>query len=283
MASSTIGVNKRAREEKLKEANKSIREPLNSFLPFEAELRDIQSDRFKDPISDSHTYNDISSDDDSDSDKMDLEDDGRNQYKEGDTTKSLCTSDTDNWSINTKYPPRPKVSFNNANSTLGADDIDCLADILTGGKIRYSRKIDFLVDDLIRKTNRTLDWAGNNELSCIPSTIGPHPLTDMRLLSSQREEGDGGNHEMRSRNEDQAIRYDNSSNKLKSSFNRTGTLPLDVQHRASPNYDLQRLRQRQDDERRLHCLNSKQVEMCNENHHSGDVTHSDWPIEEIDG
>jgi hypothetical protein len=61
-----------------------------------------------------------------------------------------------------------------------------LLSILKSGSRKYGRRVDYLVDDLIRKTPRTGYSFGNcnSEIDMediIPNSIGPHPLTDRPL------------------------------------------------------------------------------------------------------
>jgi hypothetical protein len=81
----------------------------------------------------------------------------------------------------------------------GLDDDSILS--LFNGKRKYTRKIDYLVDELIWKAAKTLDVNSNSSSSSdgsrsrysaelcdcgawLPNSVGPHPQTDMRLLSS---------------------------------------------------------------------------------------------------
>eukprot|EP01039_Chlorochromonas_danica_P000326 gene326-349_t len=53
-----------------------------------------------------------------------------------------------------------------------------------GGRKQYVRKVDYLVDELIRKTRRTLQQQPNSlgqEECSIPNVIGPHPAVDHAL------------------------------------------------------------------------------------------------------
>ena len=282
MASFTVGLNKRAREEKLNESNKFSKEPCNTFLPFETAFTGIQLDSFNARASASAKSDATDSDDDCE--KMDYEDDCYNQLKKDNVTEHLRTSGKDDWSISKSYPPRTKISFQNFASVPEADDNHGIAT----GKYRYRRKIDFLVDDLIRKTNRTLGWVNNNELSCIPSSIGPHPQTDMNLLVIRDEAGDGDDYDCNARN---GSRRDiDTSNESKSSVMKTWdafqSLSLDFPDKSSNGHRfLQGSKLRGNGEQRLQSANTEQNEILNEKqkqNHSGYVTHSDWPIEELD-
>ena len=280
MSSSTVGLNKRAREEKCNEPNKFSKEPSNAFFPFETAFNAIQLDSFNARASASANTDETNSDDDCE--RMDFDDDSSSECKKDDVTKHLCTSVNDDWSISKSYPPRAKISFQNFASVPGVDDNLCIA----GEKFRYRRKIDFLVDDLIRKTNRTLGWVGNNELSCIPSSIGPHPQTDMNLLVLREKIDDGDDCDCDDGNMshldiDTSIKSTSSVLKTWDAFQ---SLALDFPDKQCDDNGHQRSELRQHGEQRLQSANTEQNEILNEKrkqNHSGYVTHSDWPIEEI--
>jgi hypothetical protein len=62
----------------------------------------------------------------------------------------------------------------------GADEI--LISVLKGGSHKYIRKVDYLIDEVIRKARKTEYLAvGDNAYSDIPNSVGPHPLTDRPL------------------------------------------------------------------------------------------------------
>jgi hypothetical protein len=59
-----------------------------------------------------------------------------------------------------------------------------LISVLKGGQIKYLRKVDFLVDELIRKSHRTevsKQFCPKDFDSNLPSTLGPSPTTDHAL------------------------------------------------------------------------------------------------------
>ncbi len=78
------------------------------------------------------------------------------------------------------------VKSNEDASQTHAPEEEHLISVLKGGQVKYLRKVDFLVDDLIRKTHRT----EVSKLYCpkefdskIPSTTGPSPTLD-HILSN---------------------------------------------------------------------------------------------------
>eukprot|EP01031_Cornospumella_fuschlensis_P031254 gene31254-37766_t len=62
---------------------------------------------------------------------------------------------------------------------------DIFVSAIKGGRRQYVRKVDFLVDELIRKTQRTCmrgdRTGGDYETIYIPSNVGPQPTTDHAL------------------------------------------------------------------------------------------------------
>ena len=139
------------------------------------------------------------------------------------------------------------------------DPNEVVLSVITGKRPRYTRKIDALVDDLIRKTNRTLDWNNRREGGCSSSsssgamhagdvdlffpeirTPGPHPGSDQRLMGK-----------LRNREEDM--------------------LSLIVLNDPVDTIEEEAL-----DSNPVAC--SAENERTR-NTHSGNISHSDWPIE----
>eukprot|EP01036_Dinobryon_divergens_P023617 gene23617-31983_t len=48
------------------------------------------------------------------------------------------------------------------------------------GRFKYARKVDFLIDEIIRKSRRTFCQSDEREIT-VPSSIGPQPTTDHAL------------------------------------------------------------------------------------------------------
>lgn len=133
--------------------------------------------------------------------------------------------------------------------------------------MKIVRKIDFLVDDLIRKTNKTLDWVGDcTDLSSIPSSIGPDPSTDRRFLSggdimeNALVSAQQNNRQMENQSdacESRSKRDDPSpmTSQLSSTRSKFGSVYASPWSRAQKPVTKEKL--------------------------SGDITHDDWPIEEL--
>lgn len=158
------------------------------------------------------------------------------------------------------------------------DPNEVVLSVITGKRPRYTRKIDALVDDLIRKTNRTLDW--NNQRSTgsgnvppsfsgsgssssaggacynggfdlfLPEirTPGPHPGSDQRLLGKVRNREDDTLSLVLFRD------WDGKDDQQKVSSNSVNA-PTAAGTRADST--------------------------SSRNTHSGNISHSDWPIEEL--
>lgn len=60
-------------------------------------------------------------------------------------------------------------------------DNDIFISAIKGGRQQYVRKVDFLVDELIRKNQRTSMNLNSQQEITIPGTLGPHPGTDNAL------------------------------------------------------------------------------------------------------
>jgi hypothetical protein len=73
---------------------------------------------------------------------------------------------------------KSKNEYDNCNEYNDCNEIEMKPNFLIkGGK--YGRKVDFLIDNLIRKTRRTTEAQKYNDFdSQIPHTIGPEPTTD---------------------------------------------------------------------------------------------------------
>ena len=314
---------KRAREEgQLEKENKLTGGPLNSFFPFTAELGETQRRKLN-QIADSYKLRsnppyirsrDGSDDEEEDEDRMVLDCDSYTQSNHNnpggnrnldENNSNLFPSSHGQWSLDSNYPPRPRNANTNTCSAIETDDsrdphnplnpnsnqdfhdTDSFIHVLKGGKPRYIRKIDYLVDDLIRKTNRTLDWVGNNsELSCIPSSIGPHPLTDIRMLSVSeqkeiKEEGEEGEDTAENGMGDGI----GSGHIDSGAFEKKDECKENDRAVMKTAYALQSItlaqRQNQQQQKRRQQQQLQQKDEVSSMRLAGDVTHSDWPIEEL--
>lgn len=241
------GVNKRAREDDHEEVeHKLTRDHLRDGSSRDAEVafkhRRGFLASFKTKILDDNSDDATSTDS-----KMDLEDD--------------AIDDNDITLYAGKSAPllHATVKIDMQKFELKTDAIDAFVHTMKGGKLQYIRKIDFLVDDLVRKTNRTLNWAGGSasELCCIPSSIGPHPGTDSRFLSPGAKENDS---------ETSHDSHKEGRKKLHSSSGKIDMLaPLPATYVSDSGlYNGP-------------FLPTKSSKL------SGDLSHCDWPIEEISG
>ena len=240
------GANKRAREDDHEVEHRLTRDRLRGGSSHDAELafqhhRGFLSSvktKFSDDISDDATSTDSN---------MDVEDDAIDEkditYHAGKSALQLNTT--------------VKIDVD-SQLELKTDAIDAYFHTIKGGKLQYVRKIDFLVDDLVRKTNRTLNWASGSasELCCIPGSIGPHPGTDARFFSFVAEENSSETY--RDCHEEGGKKSHSSSEKIDLS--------------ASPGAYISD--SGLTDNTFLPTRNSKL---------SGDLSHCDWPIEEISG
>ena len=49
------------------------------------------------------------------------------------------------------------------------------------GRFKYARKVDYLIDEIIRKSRRTFCHSDEREIT-VPSSIGPQPTTDQAIV-----------------------------------------------------------------------------------------------------
>lgn len=241
------GINKRAREDDCEKEYKLTRDRLTT-----ASLRDGESDfthyrGFSSSLK-AYSADDISDDATSTDSKMDLED---VVVDENDLTRSHHGESSD-----VESNPAVRVDLD---STLEVEEdaINAFVHTMKGGKLQYIRKIDFLVDDLVRKTNRTLNWAGgvNSVLCCIPSAIGPHPGTDIRFLSIDVTENDS------------KTCCDSYQVKGDHKHPCTGEVSVSAVPTAFSGSDS--------------GYHNELLSQTRTSKLSGDLTHCDWPIEEI--
>jgi hypothetical protein len=235
------GINKRFREHDLDIRNKLMREHSDSPATVDDNFNECHRSFLSRPNA-SRFWNNCRDNEDSD-DKMELED----EIADVQDCLQLSTISND-----TKSKRNPKID-----TKLNMEPIFDYAEnsgydstfIVKGGKMKYVRKIDFLVDDLIRKTNKTLGWVGGcSDLSCIPSSVGPDPSTDRRFLS-------GGD---RMENAIVVAQQNNCQMENQSDASESRAKKSDY---VSPWPRVQKL------------ITKEKL--------SGDITHDDWPIEEV--
>lgn len=256
METLNTGINKRFREHDLEIRNKLMREHSDSASSVDDDFVENRGD-FTSRPNVSKFLNSCGDNED----KMELEDEIT------DVHNCLQLSTMSN-KVKSKLNNKSYVKPNKAQvfDTDGNLDNDSTF-VIKGGRMKIVRRIDFLVDDLIRKTNKTLDWVGEcTDLSSIPSSIGPDPSTDRRFLpgrditESAIVSAQQNNRQMAYQSdacESRSERDDLSS--MTSQFSSTrSNLGSDY---ASP-------------------WSRAQKPIAKEKL-SGDITHDDWPIEEL--
>lgn len=178
--------------------------------------------------------------------------------------------------------------------------------ILKNGTRKYGRRVDYLVDELIRKSQKTYNSSGcSSDLdleAVVPSSIGPHPLTD-RLLGKlwptvvPTEEGATMltliEHPGYPRQEESRRAYRNNPN----TYNTHNTTPNDSEHNSDMEEDSNMFDIDQNNVEMnemvadcakvdLHSSAENDNTVCessdsNNIHHAGLITHSDWGIEDV--
>lgn len=82
------------------------------------------------------------------------------------------------------HPPQQQTMSGGIAGGEGIADPTTFIATFKGGRKQYVRKVDYLVDELIRKTRRTLQHqpgSQGQEEGSIPNVIGPHPAVDHAL------------------------------------------------------------------------------------------------------
>ena len=253
------GMNKRFREHDLGIRNKLMRENSDSTSKLDDDLNEYHNDYSSHPKV-SGFWNNCRNNEDSDV-KMELEDEINDDHD------CLQLSTISNI-VKSMRNPNMVVKLNMEPIFDSAENLDYDSTfVVKGGKMKYVRKIDFLVDDLIRKTNKTLGWMGGcTELSCIPSSIGPDPTTDRRFLS-------GGD-----RTENAAV--DALQNKCQME-NQTDASESRSKREIPPSNTVQLSSARSNFETDHISPWPRVQKLITKEKLSGDITHSDWPIEEV--
>mmetsp|Transcript_24207 Transcript_24207/g.23262 ORF Transcript_24207/g.23262 Transcript_24207/m.23262 type:complete len:266 (-) Transcript_24207:125-922(-) len=261
-----IGTNgvKRGREEVISQANK--RESLNPSLISGA----IQKDCFNAASATFASAFDCSNNDKRNNDEMDLDDEGGNNdesnQKDYNVIKnnlqlSLYNGVDHGISINSTY--------NSLSSIVPALGEETFPYTMKGGRIKYVRKIDHLVDELIRKTNKTGEWKGRDNESdwgSIPSSVGPQPQTYIRINPND-EDGDADDecdYNTRARSSSLVIGQAEESFKSMSL-----SAPPALSADSAKSWEINQQQQQQ------------QYHLPQENISGSITTHSDWPMEEL--
>mmetsp|Transcript_19831 Transcript_19831/g.33175 ORF Transcript_19831/g.33175 Transcript_19831/m.33175 type:complete len:259 (-) Transcript_19831:4651-5427(-) len=169
-------------------------------------------------------------------------------------------------------------------------DNDEMIAILKGGRRKYLRKVDYLVDNIIRKTHRTCSSVHGecNYLDpSIPSSVGPHPLTDspLGMLWPTVVPSPGGpamllpppQSEMNKISLSLDADSDDDDDTAMKSIHSTEN--LGVGSYCGSELRLENMHM-EEDTTNLSATTSTGSD-CQKNYHSGAITHSDWGIEDI--
>lgn len=161
-----------------------------------------------------------------------------------------------------------------------------LIEVFKGGKPKFVRKVDYLIDNIIRK-NQKFDFLtssiDNSNILMIPNSIGPSPLTDQKISKlwltvipdkdckegfyiTQKGNIYNDNNNMKSNNQEMTNSDEDSENELIKSMSSIQDIIAN-------------------DKSSLMMINSNSHDNTNikniGNIHAGIITHSDWGIEDI--
>jgi hypothetical protein len=264
-----IGTNgvKRGREEVISHANK--RESLNPSLISGA----IQKDCFNAASATFSSAVDCSNNDKRNNDEMDLDDEGGNNDESNQKDYNVIKNNSQLSLYNgVDHSIGTNSTYKSLSSTVPALSEETFTYAMKGGRMRYVRKIDHLVDELIRKTNKTGDWKGRDNESdwgSIPSSVGPQPQTDLKILrinpnDEDRDADDECDYITRARSSSLVIRQAEESFK---------SMSLSTPPALSAAYARSEINQQQQQQ--------QQYQLLQENISGSITTHSDWPMEEI--
>lgn len=221
-------------------------------------------------------------------------------YEPGTVTECITsdTSDMETDTMPTTVVCLPPSRTSNGVS-LQSEDSENLYSMLKNGTRKYGRRVDYLVDELIKKSQRTcMSTASSADFdieAVVPSSIGPHPLTDrplgklwptvvptvkgasmMKCNESSRFGSENGQY-LKSRNsressssdsdDDSEMEEDNCTNYDQNQFGMeevvNGCAKVNV---ASDSPFIEQ---------------SSSSNNSNHAHHAGTITHSDWGIEDV--
>jgi hypothetical protein len=148
--------------------------------------------------SDDHVLMNDVADDDDDS-KLYNNDDDKDQNDDNDyklfnknniinDTNSIYSEDSEEEKERSSYDRDNRIAYDiRINNNNKSSTYDSFIHVIKGGKAKYLRKIDYLVDDLIRKSQRkelNKYYENDSMVMMIPSSIGPNPLNDQRIISN---------------------------------------------------------------------------------------------------
>jgi len=239
---------------------------------------------------------------------LNLSEGGSNDFEPGTITECTC-SDVNDMETDALRPGSVlKPSAETEMSTevcLRNENDDNFYSILKNGTRKYGRRVDYLVDELIRKSQKTYTSGGcSSDLdleAIIPSSIGPHPLTD-RLLGKlwptvvPTEEGATM---LTLIEHPRYPRQGESRRTYTSTYNTHNTTPADSEQNSDmeEETDMNEVDQNSVEMNEMveECAkvdisasaNAERAEnICisessNNIHHAGLITHSDWGIEDV--
>lgn len=237
---------------------------------------------------------------------LNLSEGGGDKYEPGTITEctSLDVNDMETEALQPRSVLKPSTETEMSTEVcLRSENDDNLYSILKNGTRKYGRRVDYLVDELIRKSQKTYTSAGcSSDLdleAIIPSSIGPHPLTD-RLLGKlwptvvPTEEGATM---LTLIEHPRYPRQGESRRTYTSHYNTHNTTPTDSEQNSDmeeePDMNETDQNNVEMNEMVEECAkvdissrpDDKRVEIASESsnniHHAGLITHSDWGIEDV--
>ena len=102
-------------------------------------------------------------------------------------TNSIYSEDSEEEKDRCSFDRDSRIAYDISINSNKSSSYDSFIHVIKGGKVKYLRKIDYLVDDLIRKSQRkelNKYYENDSMVMMIPSSIGPNPLNDQRIISN---------------------------------------------------------------------------------------------------
>jgi hypothetical protein len=102
-------------------------------------------------------------------------------------TNSIYSEDSEEEKDRSSFDRDSRIAYDISINSNKSSTYDSFIHVIKGGKVKYLRKIDYLVDDLIRKSQRkelNKYYENDSMVMMIPSSIGPNPLNDQRIISN---------------------------------------------------------------------------------------------------
>ena len=218
-------------------------------------------------------------------------------YEPG-TVTECTTSDTSD--MDTDAMTSTVVCFAPSRTSNGvsvqSEESENLYSMLKSGTRKYGRRVDYLVDELIRKSQRTcISTASSADFdieAVVPSSIGPHPLTDRPLgkLWPTVVPTEKGASLLKC---NESSQYGGVNGQyLKSRFSRDGSSSdsendSEMEEDNCTNFDQNQFEMEEvvNGCAKVNVASDPQLEVVISNssnaHHAGIITHSDWGIEDV--